>query len=158
VGTKETAVPSSPASINAWQKAFNAAKSVAAPVSEGVTGYEAAKDFLGGGSQPTSQPGAQQPQQTQQPESTPSFTDQTHAQSNQASQTLLKAQQTAISATPTGRVFAQTPDAQQGMQSNALYGTIATPDENGNYDATAANEKADGTLSWKYSNAQCRRQ
>ena len=114
--------------------AISAIKSAVAPVVGAGEAYEAGKGLFGGGQQPTA------PSAVQTPPIQP-LSDQTYPQSSQANQALLQAQQSALGATATGRVFAQSPEAQGGMQANAKYGTLPTVDENGNFDSTAATEK-----------------
>ncbi len=111
--------------------------SKAAPIAEGVGIAEAADKFLGGKTQ------AAPNQNTNPVASASSFTDQSHQQSNQAHDSLIKAQQSMLGQTPTGRVALQDPATQQGINANAKYGTVATSDENGIADTTAAEEKRD---------------
>lgn len=111
-------------------------KTATAPVAGAVEGYEAVKGALG-----TPQASTQPLQQQTQP-----LNDQTYSESNGASNELAIAQKAAVSQTPTGRVFLQSPEAQQGINSNAKYGILPEVDNNGNYDSSNSLKKSESMI------------
>jgi hypothetical protein len=74
------------------------------------------------------------------------FTPESYQQSSQATQALMQVQQSFLGNTPTGRVYAQTPEGQNGMAYNAAYGLVGGDDGNGNYTAEEAANKAEDMI------------
>ena len=101
-----------------------------------VSGAEGIAKYIFGGNQSQSQP-------TEQP--TPTIDNTQLPDALGASRQIYSTMNEALGQTPTGRVYANTPAGQSGLQGLSEYG-IAPEDVEGNYDSTQADEKAQTVL------------